>query len=183
MTAVYKPSKLVAAWFVVAGVVVLWDASYILARPHSLPGGKWHTLWKPYAKYAEVDYCYGFPAWEENDGFPPAQSIVNLFEVALGFAYAALSFGASATLGSQVLGALCGIVSATSTVSKTVLYFTTEYLGGLKYVGHNSWTDLVFFYIVPSSVWIIFPLLSLIEICTGLYRALAPAVAAAKKVQ
>ena len=46
-----------------------------------MPGGYLHSpVWKGYALYGSVDYVYGWPAFEANDGFTAAQSSLNLVE-------------------------------------------------------------------------------------------------------
>lgn len=46
-----------------------------------MPGGKLHApIWKPYKLYGEVDHMYGWPAWENNNGFTAAQGSLNLVE-------------------------------------------------------------------------------------------------------
>ena len=39
--------RLVLFWFTVSPLVVIWDASFILMRPRSLPGGDLHFIWIP----------------------------------------------------------------------------------------------------------------------------------------
>ena len=53
-----------------------------------MPGGKLHNpIWSPYAIYCNVDYFYGWPALEANDGFTAAQSILNIVETVMYIAY------------------------------------------------------------------------------------------------
>lgn len=47
-----------------------------------MPGGKFHSpFWTPYALYGTVDYVYGWPAWNDNNGFTAAQGSLNLVEL------------------------------------------------------------------------------------------------------
>lgn len=39
-------------------------------------------LWIPYALYTEVDYVYGWPAFNTQDGWPSAQGFLNALETA-----------------------------------------------------------------------------------------------------
>lgn len=74
-------------WLVVSVPLVIWDTGYVLLRPHSMPGGSLHSpIWIPYALYGSVDYIYGWPAWNERNGFTAAQSVMNVFET-LGYLY------------------------------------------------------------------------------------------------
>ncbi len=68
-------------WLYVSLPLVLWDTSYIALRPHSMPGGKFHSpIWKLYALYGTVDYVYGWPAWDGHVGFTAAQASLNAVE-------------------------------------------------------------------------------------------------------
>ncbi|KAK9429909.1 hypothetical protein V1505DRAFT_372560 [Lipomyces doorenjongii] len=167
----YKPITLVAAWFVLSNVIVTWDASYVLSRPHSFPGGKWHFLWKPYALYGEIDYVYGLPAFEGNDGFPSAQALMTLVEAVFNYVYLFTSYFCTSPCW-RLAGAIIGMMSATSCFSKTVLYMLCEIFSGYKYVGHNTWFRLVFLYVFPSAPWILVSLYSMIAIAKQLHSAL-----------
>lgn len=46
-----------------------------------MPGNKLHSpVWTPYALYGNIDYVYGWPAFNERNGFTGAQTIMNLVE-------------------------------------------------------------------------------------------------------
>ncbi|KAA6407917.1 MAG: Emopamil-binding [Lasallia pustulata] len=46
-----------------------------------MPGGALHSpVWAPYKLYGQVDYMYGWPAWEARNGFTAAQAWLNLAE-------------------------------------------------------------------------------------------------------
>ncbi|KAK9234187.1 hypothetical protein V1525DRAFT_413869 [Lipomyces kononenkoae] len=167
----YKPITLVAAWFLISNLLVAWDASYVLSRPHSFPGGKWHFLWKPYALYGEVDYVYGLPAFHANDGFPSAQAFMTLVEAVGNWVYIYTSYFSTSPCW-RLTGAFIGLMSATSCVSKTVLYMLCEVFSGYKYVGHNTWFRLVFLYILPSAPWIFVSLYCVIVLTKQLHGPL-----------
>ena len=77
----HTPSNLTLLWLAISLPLVIWDTGYVLLRPHSMPGGKFHSpIWKPYALYGSVDYMYGWPAWDAHNGFTAAQGLLNLFE-------------------------------------------------------------------------------------------------------
>ena len=61
---------------------MLWDALFLLLRPHSLPGGRLHYLWQPYALYLWVDQRYT----DVGDTFGYAQAWLSLAEVVLNIA-------------------------------------------------------------------------------------------------
>jgi hypothetical protein len=118
--------------------------SYVFLRPHSMPGGKYHSpIWTPYALYGTIDYIYGWPAFNDNNGFTAAQTALNLIETAFYayYLYAIYNAGAkdifqfpdakaffvgdpsNVVRGPGVAKAvLCLFSAAVMTVSKTVLY-------------------------------------------------------------
>lgn len=99
---VHTPSAAVTLWLVLSIPFVLWDAGYVLLRPHSMPGNKLHSpIWTPYALYGTIDYIYGWPAFNENNGFTAAQTIMNLFETVAYVYYLAIIavYGVSASGG------------------------------------------------------------------------------------
>jgi hypothetical protein len=170
-------------WLVVSLPLVLWDTLYILLRPHTMAGGalQW-PLWKPYEIYAAIDYVYGWPGWESNDGFGGAQGALNAVETVLYGLYVMIIYyhsvpaptGTGLDVKNEGLGAwlaggrkvpgkngnralLIGFTAAVMTLSKTVLYYFNEYFSSFKSVGHNDWFTIFFFYGVMNGLWVIFP--------------------------
>lgn len=48
-----------------------------------MPGGKYQKpLWIPYELYGQVDYIYGWPAYNSGNGFTAAQMALNVVETA-----------------------------------------------------------------------------------------------------
>ena len=83
---VHTPTTLTLTWLAIAIPLVVWDALYILLRPHTLPGGRFHApVWTPYALYGSVDKLYGAKAWrasgEGKDGVVIAHALFNLLEI------------------------------------------------------------------------------------------------------
>lgn len=77
----HKPTTLTLAWLFISLPIVFWDAGFILLRPHTFVGGKYHDLlWKPYAIYQRVDLVYSPSAREERNGWPGAQAAFNVIE-------------------------------------------------------------------------------------------------------
>ncbi|KAI4153321.1 MAG: hypothetical protein L6R39_001604 [Caloplaca ligustica] len=84
----HKPTVLTVLWLIVSLPLVIWDSIYVLGRPHTMPGGKWHEpVYTPYALYATVDYMYGWPAYESGNGFTMAQCSLNVLETICYLAY------------------------------------------------------------------------------------------------
>ncbi|PGH30176.1 hypothetical protein GX50_07076 [[Emmonsia] crescens] len=178
----HTPSVIVTLWLSISIPVVLWDASYVLLRPHSMPGGSLHYIWSPYALYGTIDYIYGWPAWNNRNGFTSAQSLMNLVETACYLFYLFVLFQYGTTFDHQGdrkskptkkssflhprksidgrLGAIALLVvfsGSVMTVSKTVLYALNEACSGFDNVGHNSFWTLIFLWIIPNGLWIVVP--------------------------
>lgn len=120
-TAVHRPRTLVSAWLFLSSFVVAWDIGYILLRPRSMLGGDLHWLWSPYSLYMTVDYIYGLPSWDSKDGFPAAQSLMNVGESILNLFYIYLVH-VKATPSSIAVAPIWGLVAVVMTLSKTILY-------------------------------------------------------------
>lgn len=77
----HSPTPLTIIWLLVSLPLVLWDTGYVMMRPHTMPGGSWHSpFWTPYELYGKIDYIYGWPAWEARNGFTAAQASLNIVE-------------------------------------------------------------------------------------------------------
>ena len=104
-----------------------------------MPGGHLHSpVWKGYALYGAVDYVYGWPALEANDGFTAAQSSLNIVETLGYMLYLWIVWkegsrdgkdpGMKGRVGDRVEGrwaaaaVLAGFAFSVMTLSKTVLY-------------------------------------------------------------
>ncbi|KAH8692823.1 hypothetical protein BGW36DRAFT_385210 [Talaromyces proteolyticus] len=182
---VHTPSAVVLVWLLISVPLVIWDSGYIFLRPHSMPGGKFHSpIWSPYALYGTVDYVYGWPAFNARNGFTAAQGALNIVETAAYIFYLAVVYlhGTSATntgrastkkvkkglswflLDEKVvpgrIGGLALIIAfsaSIATLSKTVLYWLNELFSGFDNIGHNNLSNLVFLWIIPNGLWLIFP--------------------------
>jgi hypothetical protein len=148
----------ITLWLLISCPLVLWDTGYVLTRPHSMPGGKWHRFWSGYRWYAGVDYIYGWPAYNANNGFTAAQGVLNLAETAgyLYYLWVVYRFGTPANVNANArdsestlnwvlatekvvagrMGAtalLAAFSASVSTLSKTLLYCECQSFTG--------WTD------------------------------------------
>ncbi|KAG9248283.1 hypothetical protein BJ878DRAFT_550091 [Calycina marina] len=178
----HTPSNLILGWLFISLPLVIWDTGYVMARPHTMAGGKWQwPLYMPYDLYAKIDYIYGWPAYDGNNGFTSAQTLLNIFETSMYVYYLFVLFtkgkpsnaegvGApekkvAGILGEQryvqgregMLALLVAYSAAVMTVSKTVLYWANEYYSGFANIGHNSVMDLIFLWIIPNGAWIVLP--------------------------
>ncbi|EPT04867.1 hypothetical protein FOMPIDRAFT_1057693 [Fomitopsis schrenkii] len=143
---------LVTLWFAITIPVIFWDAFYCFLRPRSMVGGDLHWIWKPYALYQEVDYIYGVKAFQEGDGFPNAQSLLNVVENCMNIGYLYL-----AHVKGSPSAALLGFASAVMTLSKTALYWLQEYYCSGCSVGHNTLKDLIVLWVIPNGLWLLVP--------------------------
>lgn len=182
---VHTPSAAVTIWLIFSIPLVLWDSGYVLLRPHSMPGNKLHSpLWTPYALYGTIDYIYGWPAFNARNGFTAAQTVLNLFE-STGYCYylwVVYRYGVSTAgigRGRQKkarmslksffkdekvvpgrIGAVALLIAYSAsvmTLGKTVLYWLNEFFSGFENIGHNDLFTLIFLWIIPNGLWIVFP--------------------------
>ncbi|RDW83263.1 hypothetical protein BP5796_04754 [Coleophoma crateriformis] len=178
----HTPSNVTLIWLAISLPLVIWDAGYVLLRPHSMPGGSLHwPIWAPYELYGTVDYIYGWKAYNERNGFTGAQTALNVVETAMYFyyLYVLYAYGKPSSapgrgapkpakigyLGEQryvagqegALAVLVAFSAAVMTVSKTVLYWLNEYYSGFDNIGHNKFVDLIFLWIIPNGAWLVLP--------------------------
>jgi hypothetical protein len=143
----------VTAWAVIGSIVCLWDATYVLTRPRSMAKGDLFHIFFPYAKYITVDPLYG----NLKNAFVIAQSCMNYVEVTLTLFSVILYH----ILGRRNLGCLVLLIASVMTWSKTGLYFIHDYFERPLHpqdlpIEIATWEYLLLF-IIPSSLWIIFP--------------------------
>ncbi|THH15870.1 hypothetical protein EW146_g4678 [Bondarzewia mesenterica] len=117
-----------------------------------MKGGDLHWIWKPYEIYQEIDYVYGVKALEDGDGFTNAQSALNIVETFLNILYVYL-----AHVTHWPAAPVIGFASVVMTLSKTVLYWLQEYYCGGCSIGHNTFNDLLVYWIIPNGVWLVVP--------------------------
>ncbi|KAJ5219069.1 uncharacterized protein N7498_001168 [Penicillium cinerascens] len=198
---VHTPSVALTIWLFVSVPLVAWDAGYVLLRPHSMPGGRLHSpIWTPYALYGTVDYIYGWPAYNARNGFTAAQTVMNLVET-VGYLYylwivycygSTVASGRGARksqkglvwmlTGEKVVagrtGAIALLVAYTAsalTLSKTVLYWLNEFFSGFDNIGHNDLSALIFLWIIPNGLWIVFPTYNMYGLGVEILNALEQA--------
>lgn len=162
-------------------------------------------IWKPYEIYASIDYVYGWPGWEQNDGFGGAQGVLNAVELIMYGLYAGIVYnhgvpaaaGTGLQVGNGVSGwfaggrkvrgkkgnraLIIGFAAAVMTLSKTVLYYFNEYFSGFKNTAHNDWFTVILFYGVMNGLWVILPAYMTIVFGTDLVTALDMAVESSAK--
>lgn len=143
--------KWIVIWLIISMIIVFWDVMFVLLRPVSLPGGSLAWLWVPYATYIKIDTSYA----DLNNAFIVAQGIMSLIEIII--AIIALSLNYS---GKFLPACLFAFSSMLLTGTKTVLIFVLEAVNKFSHVGHNTVMDLIFYYTLPNSIWIVIPFLA-----------------------
>lgn len=124
-----------------------------------MPGGDLHWIWAPYATYVNIDYIYGWPSVQSFDGFPKAQSMMNIIETVLNFAYLYLAH-VDASIEALSIAPVVGLVAVVMTASKTVLYLFNDWFcgpNGWCKTGHNSLFNFIFLWFIPNTPWIFIP--------------------------
>ncbi|KAF7368730.1 hypothetical protein MVEN_00197800 [Mycena venus] len=149
----------VSLWFLLTAPIILWDVGYCFMRPRSMEGGDLHWFWAAYSKYQTVDYVYGLPSFEKGDGFPNAQSLLNVVETTLNLVYLYTAY-----VTAWPPAPLIGFTGAALTLAKTLLYWAQEYYCNFCAVGHNSLEDLIKYYVLTSSPWVIVPALIVVRL-------------------
>ncbi|ORX46068.1 hypothetical protein DM01DRAFT_1294125 [Hesseltinella vesiculosa] len=163
----------IRVWFLVSSLVVYWDATYCLFRPHSMEGGSLNFLWSPYNLYATVDYVYGLPALHARDGWTSAQASLNLVESTVNLLYLYLASQPAQYNPGKVQ--LLGFSSVLLTLNKTILYLLNEVFSGMKHTGHNDLQTFIVLWVIPNGLWILVPSMIAIQFGRQLCQRLAQA--------
>lgn len=146
----------ILTWFYVTAVICTWDASFIMCRPHSLPGGSLAYIWYFYKYYVVVDQRYN----DVTDAFVFAQSLLNYVEVLFNVI----------TIGMHYWNArhtrMLAFTVTVMTFWKTVLYFLmfTEFCGAGHYRVGITLMQEIFIFAIPNGVWILVPFLAIIKL-------------------
>ncbi|PVF95142.1 hypothetical protein CPB86DRAFT_788326 [Serendipita vermifera] len=146
----------ISIWVVASTLMIFLDSSFCFARPKSFEGGEWHWFWKPfgYGIYQNVDLNYGVEAYKRGDGFPNAQSLLNVLETLVNLVYLYL-----VEVSQSPIAPLVGFGAATASFSKTILYWAVEYYCNYCTTGHNDPLKLIFIWLIPTGAWIVVPAL------------------------
>jgi hypothetical protein len=140
-------------WLLLSAIVVLWDSAFVLLQPRTFAGGDLHWIFSAYDLYSTVDKAYSREAYEQGETFPRAQAVLNLVEVSLQL-YALFLFWVRRD---NPKGVLVGFSCQLMTLAKTVLYFTMDAMAQFKHSRHNPILNLILLYVLPNSLWIVFP--------------------------
>jgi hypothetical protein len=135
------------SWFVLSGLVTLWHVCFVFLRPRSLPGGDLNHFFPGYHLFLSV----GKPYADVDDPLIWALGWCNIGEILLGFVAAFL------ILMGRPMGDLVGLTAATMSFWKTVLCIVlpSPLCSSPSQFSNVNWRDLLFFYAVPISPWIL----------------------------
>eukprot|EP00053_Salpingoeca_punica_P005324 m.53710 g.53710 ORF g.53710 m.53710 type:complete len:182 (-) comp13189_c0_seq2:167-712(-) len=163
----------VVVWLQVSTLVVTWDLTYVLLRPHSMAGGIYSHFYQPYEKYITIDKMYGHMDEDGTRYFIEAQSLLNIVEGF--FAQVAVILFVLKISQAEIVAYSVSIASA----AKTILYMAIDHVSGNRFTRHNEFFDLFFLYILPNCLWIVFPLLIVFTLGRQMSARLYPAATAA----
>lgn len=150
-------SKFVYFWLILSATIVIWDATYVLLRPHSLAGGKYFQYFSPYQLYIKFDTLYG----DNNDTFVRIQAWLNYVEIAL--TYTAVILSLRACKNAKVKGAFLAIVVSAFTFWKTVIYvwYAEPFLTP---AAKNFTAESIYLFYIPTAPWLLCSLGSILSI-------------------
>ena len=150
-------SKGVYLWLILSSIIVIFDASYVLLRPHSLKGGKYEDIYSPYQLYIKFDTLYG----DNQDPFNIIQSWLNLVEISLAFLAVFLSLCPHKEV--KLKGAFLAIIVSAFTFWKTVLYVWYDH----PFLSEETLAftaDSIKIFYFPTSFWIICPVWTILSV-------------------
>ncbi|CAL1528043.1 unnamed protein product [Lymnaea stagnalis] len=137
-------------WFYVTAIVCTWDATFIMLRPYTLPGGSLAVFWYLYKYYVTVDQRYN----DTSDAYVFAQSLLNYVEVAFNIITIVMHYRCSRHT------ATTAFTVSVMTFWKTVLYFLmfSEFCTGGEYRQGNTALQEIALVVIPNIIWVIVPL-------------------------
>lgn len=168
--------KWILAWLLISAVICCFDALFVLNRPESLNGGSLFWIFWPYENYYRFDTLYAM----NTDTFVVIQSWLNIIESSL--AVVAVILSISKCNIKKVTGAVLIIVIESFIFWKTVIFVWYD---------HDFLTDQaksfvpmsILCYYLPSSVWLILPVVSLVMMGKSLVKAICKNEIENKKVK
>ncbi|XP_022326267.2 uncharacterized protein LOC111126142 [Crassostrea virginica] len=160
-----NPARLpgwILGWMFTNAVTCTWDASFIMFRPQSLPGGAYAWVWYLYKYYVNIDKRY----LDTSDPFVKAISLQNYVEVILSIVTIILHFLSSRH--TRLMAYNVNIM----TMWKTVTYFLmfTDVCGAGHWIGTDSSLTLVLLFYIPNGIWIGVPLLAMYQLWPSLLQ-------------
>lgn len=150
--------KWLRVWFWTQLLVLSFDQSFVLLRPHSFPEGALGFIYPVFQKYMEVDTVYA----DMTVSYGYAQSVLGILEnILLSIAMFYLhpreqNNGVDKRIAQPSdLLALC---VASTQFGKSLFYWVNDAFDGFSHVSHNDAFNLITCYILPNLIWFIAPL-------------------------
>jgi len=145
-------------WFWTQLIVLTFDQSFVLLRPHSFPDGVLGFLYPAFQKYMEIDTVYA----DMTISYGYAQSCMGVLEnILLSIAMFVLHPREQATHTDKRLARpsdLLALCVASTQFGKSLFYWGNDMFDGFSHVAHNDTATLIKFYILPNLIWFIGPL-------------------------
>ncbi|XP_059145320.1 uncharacterized protein LOC131932435 [Physella acuta] len=140
----------ILVWFYATAVICTWDATFIMLRPYTLPGGSLAGFWYLYKYYVSVDQRYK----DTKDAYVFAQSLLNYAEVVFNIVTIVMHYAQSRHT------ATTAFTVSVMTFWKTVLYFLmfSEFCTGGEYRQGNTALEEIALVVIPNVIWVIVPL-------------------------
>jgi hypothetical protein len=139
-------------WLVLSTTICAIDAAFVLLRPWSMTATD--QPWPTWQHYATLDKRYA----SMTDGFVWVCAWGNLLEGALGIFAVLLSFGGAKALAHKV-----AIAVSAMTLYKTAMYFALDHVEGYVTTGHAAQGELFLNVYLPSSFWVLMPLVVVVQ--------------------
>lgn len=168
--------KGILLWVFVSNIIVLFDAFFVLNRPETLKGGKYYWIFKPYENYYKFDTLYQM----NTDTFVIIQSWLNVCQGFISIIAVILCL-CSCRIKRALGGVLCFVTSC-FVFWKTVIFLWYDH-DFLSADAKNYTPESLLCYYFPSSIWIIFPLLSIFLIGRRMVKSLSQKVEEEKKTK
>ncbi|XP_053399671.1 uncharacterized protein LOC123557344 isoform X2 [Mercenaria mercenaria] len=149
-------------WFYVTAVICTIDASFIVFRPRTLPGGDLSKFFSFYQYYIYTDQRYN----DVGDSYVFTQSLMNYVEVVLNIITLICHYRKMKDT------RLLAFTVSVMTFWKTVLYILMFYelAGGKDYRVGNSLVEEIFIVLFPNGVWIVLPLICMVDLWRGFLK-------------
>ncbi|KAH3839005.1 uncharacterized protein LOC127879452 isoform X2 [Dreissena polymorpha] len=143
-------------WFYATAIICTIDASFIVLRPHTLPGGSLHYLFFFYKYYIHTDQRYN----DVSDSYVYTQSLMNYAEVLLNIVTLFYHYRKS-----NLTKPLAFTVSV-MTFWKTVLYIAMFYelAGGKDYRIGNTLLEEMLLVLIPNGIWLLLPGMCIVKL-------------------
>lgn len=151
-------------WIFLSNIIVFFDAFFVINRPHTLANGKYYWLFKPYENYYKFDSLYAM----NDDTFVVIQSWLNVCEGVISMIAVVLCLSSCKI--KRAIGSIICLIVSVMVFWKTVIFLWYDN-NFLSEDAKNYTPESILYYYFPSSLWIIFPLLSIILISKRFVQA------------